>query len=239
MALRSLGQTLISKASPGAALRKVAEQNIEAPAIPGKAEPGGLDRTSIEEPLERSVSEGSDKIVAAKPTVEAAALDNVTAPPVAPGIGLPPNVTPSSLPGSNNQALFRGGLGNPGVVAADEYVPQTSPDEVSAQAPSAPGSGQIAPGRGGSVAPSPTPGGSLRSATNTSPLRSAVLGTQTQSQSRPTPKPTPAPQRPAVNSLGGRTIAQLPNISNILNNVLKNLFNFIGGGNKGGPGNVA
>lgn len=110
MALRSLGSSLVAKASPGATYRKQAETNIENPELPGRGKVGSIDRAQLEEPLERSVPGGSQKIVGVQPTVE-----SVAGVPgdISPAVGLPSGVTPNIPGGNQGQALFQGGVGVP------------------------------------------------------------------------------------------------------------------------------
>lgn len=94
--LRTVGSTLLAKASPGGALRKTEEQNIESPAIPGKGGIGTISRAGLEQPIERQVPPGSAKVVSSAPSVEGN---------VAPGGMLPTQPIPDTgmgLPGSTN-----------------------------------------------------------------------------------------------------------------------------------------
>lgn len=129
MALRSLGSSLVAKAGIGGKYRDVAEANIQGqPTDQGKV--GSLSRNQIEEPLNRSVSPGSNKVVASKPIVEAA-FGEQPSDFSNPATGLP--ATPSMIPGI--------GLGpvapNP-VVGANPipFLPPTAPTAPNAPAPS-------------------------------------------------------------------------------------------------------
>lgn len=87
MALRSLGQSLIAKNKPGAALREQKTLKIQTPKIPEKGEVGTARRKLVQEPLERKASVGSEKVVTAKPTIEETALPGEVSPPAS-DIGL-------------------------------------------------------------------------------------------------------------------------------------------------------
>lgn len=135
MALRQLGSSLVAKASPGAAYRKAAEENLQGQNLLEKGQIGTISRQQVEEPFERKVPAGSNKVVSVRPiveslpgtpfvepTAEAENPEGIVAPPQgrpggAPGapapspgggVGLPPQaVAPNVRPGSANQALFR------------------------------------------------------------------------------------------------------------------------------------
>jgi hypothetical protein len=119
--LRTLGSSLVAKASPGARLRETTEQQIQKPEFPNKGQVGTLSRASVEEPLTREVPPGSEKIVSIQPTIEGTQVAPVnvaplpTAPvsPVIPGVSLPSSVTASVPSGAQNQALFKGGVSTP------------------------------------------------------------------------------------------------------------------------------
>jgi len=110
MALRSIGSSLLAKASPGGAYRKAEEQNIQNPQTSGDL--GLIARSNIEEPITRQVSPGSAKIVAQQPIFEglvnpSSDLGRGVVPPVNPQpIGL--ESSPVVAPQANNQALFQG-----------------------------------------------------------------------------------------------------------------------------------
>lgn len=109
-----LSHSLISTShaySPGSVLRSFLENQFAGIKIPGKGESGSLSRAQLEEPLERSVPVGSNKIVAVKPPIEPtttsfpATLPNVnmTQLSIAPGIGLPENIRTTPLRNENKQ----------------------------------------------------------------------------------------------------------------------------------------
>lgn len=158
MALRQLGSSLVAKASPGAAYRKAAEQRGQAQNLLEKGQIGTISRQQVEEPFERKVPAGSNKVVSVRPIVESlpgqpfveptpevAAPEGITAPPAgrpggAPGapapspgggVGLPPQAqAPVVRPGSANQALFR--------AVAPAPVRPAAPVQVKPKAPPAP-----------------------------------------------------------------------------------------------------
>lgn len=116
--LRSLGSSLIAKASPGAALRKTQEARAEMPPVPQIGQTGATSRMGLEQPLERQVPAGSQKIVSIQPTIEgtqvAPGIIPGEVPAPIPGIGISPEkVIPSVPGGAENQALFQGGVGSP------------------------------------------------------------------------------------------------------------------------------
>lgn len=100
MALRTLGATTLAKSNPGSKTRDVEEMRSGRPAIPGKGQAGTIARSLIEEPLNRAVPAGSNKVVSVQPTVEGNTV-------------LPRSVVPPSAavrPGADGQALFQGGV---------------------------------------------------------------------------------------------------------------------------------
>src|SRR3990167_8772150 len=110
MALRSLGSSLVAKGSPGGTYRKTEERRIETPDLPGRGKVGSIDRAQLEEPLERQVPGGSQKVVGVQPTVESVAgvpgdISSV--------VGLPSGVSANVPQGAQSQALFQGGVGVP------------------------------------------------------------------------------------------------------------------------------
>lgn len=68
--LRNIAQ--VTKAQPGAVGREAVQRRIEKPEIPQKGEIGNITRQLTEEPLERKVPVGSEKIVATTPIPETA-----------------------------------------------------------------------------------------------------------------------------------------------------------------------
>lgn len=72
MALRSLGSTLLAKAGSGAALR-TAEEAKKQGAVQqnaSSAQVGSVQRSTIDQPLEKAVPEGTEKIVATAPVMQ-------------------------------------------------------------------------------------------------------------------------------------------------------------------------
>lgn len=122
--LRMLGSSLVAKNSPGSKFRELGEKAMQTPLIPGKGAIGTLTRESIEEPLERPVPPGSEKVVATKPLLEfgvtepiypttpTAVREGMEAMPPAgqvirPALGL--STSPGNVPqGSQSQALLQG-----------------------------------------------------------------------------------------------------------------------------------
>ncbi|MBK9272876.1 MAG: hypothetical protein IPM48_14930 [Saprospiraceae bacterium] len=194
MALRSLGSSLLAKTNPGGKYREKEEKEIQQPQIPQKGETGTLSRSLIQEPLERKVPPGSDKIVTAKPTIDETRT---------PGEAIPQEAAPNMLAGSMGRMVGfpapapsqAGGQFTQGITE-----PNPSPPSVASQTPSV--ASQAAPG--GRVARSVS-GGAAPGAAPVSD-RSQVLGSQTTQQ---------APQvvrregfLPTIASaLSGRTIA--------------------------------
>ena len=123
IALRSLGNQLVAKSSPGAKSRDVVEQQISKPDIPNEGGVGTVQRSQVEQPLERAVPAGSEKIVSVQPTVEGTTVaptgdlsqnapgvvPPVSAPvPASSAVGLPGNVKATVPSGANNQPLLQG-----------------------------------------------------------------------------------------------------------------------------------
>lgn len=69
--IRSLGSSLVAKASPGSKTRETIERRIENPAIPNRGQVGSVDRELIEETKSAPVPEGSEKQVRVSPGVSA------------------------------------------------------------------------------------------------------------------------------------------------------------------------
>lgn len=105
-----LGSQLIAKSSPGGKLRTLTEQNAENPAIPGKGDVGTISRTQVEEPLNRPVPPGSDKIISVQPTVEGTTVSQGDIVPAG-GVGLNPTTNAPLRSGAGDQALFQGNGG--------------------------------------------------------------------------------------------------------------------------------
>lgn len=111
MALRSLGSTLIGRAALGSPLRKTIEEAASTPVIPGKGEPGSLERAFVEQPFERTVPPGSQKVVSVTPGADVTAVSSPGGEALLAGaMGQPRAPLPNTAPGANNQALFQGGI---------------------------------------------------------------------------------------------------------------------------------
>jgi hypothetical protein len=97
--LRTMGSSLMAKASPGGAFRKTEEARIDNPALPGKGEIGTISRGMMEEPIERQVPPGSTKVVssspAVEPTTEATPIGMLPTQPLAPTQPSTPGMTPT------------------------------------------------------------------------------------------------------------------------------------------------
>lgn len=117
-----LGSSLLAKSSPGSKLREQAVQNAEKPALPGKGDVGTIGRAQVEEPLNRPVPQGSDKIVAAQPTVEGTTVAPTDIVPAG-GVGLNENANTPLRSGAGNQALFQGGAAQPQAQPAGRVNP--------------------------------------------------------------------------------------------------------------------
>ncbi len=207
MALRSLGSSLVAKASPGATYRKQAETSIERPDLPNRGKVGSIDRSQLEEPLERSVPGGSQKIVGVQPTVE-----SVAGVPgdISPAVGLPSGVSATVPAGNQNQALFQGGVGAP---------------------PSGTPAGRVNPGAAPTV--SSNAGGGARPALAYQPEVQSVSKTQV---GKPTQvqKVTPTYDRDsflsAVTSLGNKTYADTKDAVNKVISYTPTAGQYIAGG---------
>ncbi len=227
MALRTLGTSLLAKASPGSKSRDVAETNIDSPAIPGKGVPGTLSRGLIEEPLQRAVPPGSQKVVGASPIVENAASAESFADPeaiqrsVLPGVGLPS--TPLAVaPGASAQALLSGmPSGSAPVGVEGTSVSQPSQSSTAPIMPKSPLPPMANPGIG---LRSQAQGDVLGASTASPQLRSVPPESGMRSMPRPSPSPSPVQFQGArsnkpnfiqsiLNSLfgGGRSIVEAPN----------------------------
>ena len=115
MGLRSIGSSLLTKNLPGSPLRKTIEEATQTPIIPTKGEPGSLERQFLEQPLERKVPPGSQKITSVSPTVDAISQPSVSPTPggealLAGAMGQSGNPLSNTAPGANNQPLFQGGI---------------------------------------------------------------------------------------------------------------------------------
>lgn len=107
MALRSLGSSLVAKATPGSASRDLLENQINKPALPGKGEIGTTSRDLVSEPQVTPAAPGSEKIVTSTPGIEGSQTGSSTVPPnLLAGGGYPT----SPVPGNN---AFLGDSGQP------------------------------------------------------------------------------------------------------------------------------
>lgn len=116
MGLSMLGSSILARTAPGSALRDVAEKRIAGVNVPGKAVPGSLSRSDLEDPLYRQVPVGSNKVIAVKPLLAGMGISSPdTTPPLAPispsiveGIGLPEVQRPQVTSSNNNNQQSRG-----------------------------------------------------------------------------------------------------------------------------------
>lgn len=162
----ALGSSLISKSSPGGKLRELAEAKAQQAAQAGGGEIGTVQRSQIEEPLERPVSPGSQKVVSSTPAIEGIAYtpDQVDPLTGGNGIGLDPTVGSQPLrSGANNQSLFAGS-------------PQGAPSS---------------PGRSGS----PTPGATASTTSIQTAAPRVATAYRPAAAQAPSPSPTPAPNQ--------------------------------------------
>ncbi len=93
------------------------ERNIESPLLAGKGAIGSLSRSSIEEPLERSVPPGSTKIISMHPLVESGIPEAAT------GVGLSPAIRSAIPQRSQSQPLFQGSTISPSTPSTSHSVP--------------------------------------------------------------------------------------------------------------------
>lgn len=139
MALRSLGSSLVARGGVGSRTREMTEAQISQPSLPEKGQVGTLSRGLIQDPLERPVPAGSEKMIAQQPLVES----GVTAPtepntPIgAPEGALTPNIgvdaarsAPQVPSGAQNQPLFQGGVSPARAAAPAAQVRQGTPARV-------------------------------------------------------------------------------------------------------------
>lgn len=110
MALRSLGSSLVAKATPGSASRDLLEAQIAKPAIPGKGEIGTTSRDLVSEPQITAASPGSEKIITGSSGIEGTSVLSPTEGQpqeslLAGGMGLPQGPGQS---GTSNPAMFDG-----------------------------------------------------------------------------------------------------------------------------------
>ncbi|MCL4482636.1 MAG: hypothetical protein M1445_08495 [Bacteroidetes bacterium] len=187
MALRSLGSSLMAKASPGGALRKRTEERIQGATQAGAqaGQPGSVQRQSVQEPLEKQVPTGTQKVVSVQPTIQPTVKGAETAPTA----GIVPQMGGAGMAGATGRSIASGGG------QASPVSPGGGAARVSAQAPTAVSAG-AAPGARPATRNAPTPGGG-----------GAVLGLQAP------PSPTYSQSGflggilPTALSLGGRSMA--------------------------------
>lgn len=173
MAVRPLGSSLLAKAGAGGRLRESEEARIQKPEIPGKGGIGTLGRAQVEEPLVRQVPAGSSKVVSVQPTVEGTTAD----------VGILPTAPRAEArPGSQNQALFQGGIGEAGQAPATG-VPTS----------------RVQSGRGAAVTSSV--GGEARPATGNQRLAGGAVNIQGEKGGQ-----LRSSQAPSVNTVGNRAI---------------------------------
>lgn len=126
----SLGSSLLAKSNPGGKLRDLAEANAAQPNLPGKGAIGSVDRAQVEQPLDRQISPGSDKVVSVSPTLEGGnPTDNL--------FGL----TPGNMPlrsGAAGQPLLAPGTPLPGGEASVANLAASSPRYAKAYEPPPP-----------------------------------------------------------------------------------------------------
>ena len=214
--LRSLGSSLVAKASPGSASRAATENRMSKPNVPGKGAPGSTERQFVEGPKLNDLSPGSEKSIRVSPGADYTSQPGQ--PPVAPvdqtllpgGMGMMPPGSPSAAPGqlrsgASNQPLFQGGVS-----------PSSAPTAAS---------GAI---KGGRVAKS-TSGGALPGAflPPPAPPQGDIAGTgistdmgmmpQESSQSiAPSQRVITGTENPLLaNLLGGRVSADQPGVNNV------------------------
>lgn len=111
--IRSIGSSLLAKASTGSLSRRKEEERITKPNIPGKGAVGTAGRDLVEETNITPVAPGSEKVIRSAPGVESASLPGMAANqvPLVAGIGLNgvPAGAPGERPGAVNQPMFQGG----------------------------------------------------------------------------------------------------------------------------------
>ncbi len=104
--IRSITQ--VAKAQPGSIGREVVQKRIEKPEIPQKGEIGNITRQLTEEPLERKVPVGSEKIISAVPIPETASQIGGQA-----ASALGPQVAQPILAGGNHPRQATAVIGGP------------------------------------------------------------------------------------------------------------------------------
>ncbi len=104
--IRSITQ--VAKAQPGSIGREAVQKRIEKPEIPQKGEVGNITRSLLEEPLERRVPVGSEKVVSAVPIPETASQIGGQA-----ASALGPQVAQPMLAGGNHPRPATAVIGGP------------------------------------------------------------------------------------------------------------------------------
>lgn len=108
--IRSLGSSLLAKASAGSLSRKKEEARIVKPEIPGKGAVGTAGRDLTEQTQIQPVAPGSEKVIRSAPGIESASLPGVAgvAPkdvPLVAGMGL----SPAAAAASGGASVSQGG----------------------------------------------------------------------------------------------------------------------------------
>lgn len=187
MALRSLGSSLMAKASPGTSLRKRTEERMQGAtqAGAGIAQPGSVQRQSIQEPLEKQVPTGTQKVVSVQPTIQPMVKGAATAP----STGMVPQMGGGGMATATGRSIAAGGQ-------SPSVSPGGGAARVSTQAPTSV-SGGAAPGAKPAAKYAPTPGGG-----------GAVLGLQAPPSPSYTQGSFLSGVGPAIASLGNRVAAE-------------------------------
>lgn len=207
MAMRSLGSSLVAKATPGGAYRDTQENRIAKPNIPGKGEVGSIQRGFLEEPQNIAVPGGTEKIVRNAPGVESAPglpISPEQQQLLAGAIGMA-NPQAAPLPGSDNQPLLRSTGPSP---AGPSSSPTPQGQVAAPRVAAAPVS------RGGRSAQVISSGGELASAKQTGGIPEGdVLGAATNYQAPNYERLSigNAGYLPVINTLSGRASAADPN----------------------------
>jgi len=191
----TLGTSLVAKGNPGGKLREVVEQGINEAALTGAGQTGSIQRAQIEQPLERPVSPGSEKIVSATPALEGGVVTPMDVDPLNAGIGLPSGAV--ARPGANAQALFQG---NPGNQAASPGRPNPgAAPQVRAM--------NAAPANVATAYRPPAPQGDVMGASTAQPAQPSQQNQQVQGGSNIR---TQAVVKPLIGTLGGKVYADAP-----------------------------
>lgn len=121
MALRSLGSNLLAKASPGSSLRETEEQRKQG-AVPEQnagAQPTSVVRETLDQPIEKSVPGGTEKVIASKPAIQ----PNVSSAPDT-GQGLMPQMGGAAQAAATGRNINSQGGNAPGAAVT---APKSSP----------------------------------------------------------------------------------------------------------------